>query len=145
MDVSIFALPMVLGVVGGVILVVAALTRPKRSVEPGPHCGHCGYNLTGAPSNRCPECGKLFIEAGVVMGLRGPTRRRTRLVIAAAVVPLVFVAHLLIMRVVPRQRAAVQRARTVAAQQAAQAATQKAAEEANGNAADPVEPLDTDQ
>lgn len=32
-----------------------------------PRCGNCGYNLTGAPGNRCPECGKLFIEAGVIV------------------------------------------------------------------------------
>lgn len=30
------------------------------------HCQECGYNLTGNVSGRCPECGKLIIEAGVV-------------------------------------------------------------------------------
>ncbi len=24
------------------------------------HCPECGYNLTGLPENRCPECGKDF-------------------------------------------------------------------------------------
>lgn len=55
-----------------ILLVVAAvsivlrdqfLNRPRRSF---PACGRCGYNLTGNTSNRCPECGGLFIEVGVV-------------------------------------------------------------------------------
>ena len=86
---SVFVLlTVVIGVVVVGIAVVAVLAAPKQSVETGPHCGHCGYNLTGATSNRCPECGKLFIEAGVVIGHRGPMRRRTGLVITAVIVPL---------------------------------------------------------
>ncbi len=45
---------------------------PNRSREP--RCGHCNYNLTGATSNRCPECGLLFIEAGVIVPRRRPRK-----------------------------------------------------------------------
>jgi hypothetical protein len=43
-----------------------------------PACGHCGYDLTASTSNRCPECGLLFIEAGVRAGNWGkrPWSRR---------------------------------------------------------------------
>lgn len=29
----------------------------RRRIPPG-RCGHCGYNLTGNVSGRCPECGQ---------------------------------------------------------------------------------------
>jgi|GEM_PF-2374819 len=44
---------------------------------PTPHCGHCQYNLTGIEDNRCPECGWLFIEAGVkIVGAQRRDRRK---------------------------------------------------------------------
>ncbi len=47
------------------IMVLAAIPtivchwRSRRSYPAG-HCQHCGYNLTGLPSNRCPECGEKY-------------------------------------------------------------------------------------
>ncbi|MCP4590519.1 MAG: hypothetical protein GY842_07235 [bacterium] len=35
-----------------------------------PICLDCGYDLTGLPSSRCPECGNVFI--------RGEVKQRTR-------------------------------------------------------------------
>lgn len=69
--------------VGGTVLVV--LARPRRGAgHGGPACGNCGYNLTGSTTvNRCPECGKLFIEAGVVQ--QAPTGWRKWRLIAGIV------------------------------------------------------------
>src|SRR5262245_23698418 len=58
--------------------------RVGRSGPMHPSCGHCGYDLTGSTSNRCPECGRLFIDAGV----RVSRPRRSRLRIAAGIMML---------------------------------------------------------
>ena len=54
----------VVSVVIGLYLIRSA--RRRRGTEP--RCGHCGYNLTGSLSDRCPECGLRFVQAGVVKG-----------------------------------------------------------------------------
>ena len=36
--------------------------EPVKPVKPG-HC-RCGYNLTGLPEPRCPECGQPFEPKG---------------------------------------------------------------------------------
>ena len=48
----------------------------RRRAGSEPRCGHCDYILTGLESNRCPECGLLFIEAGVIKGTRTSSRSR---------------------------------------------------------------------
>ena len=73
-------------VVAGVALIVTA----RRRAGFGPRCGNCRYNLTGATANRCPECGRLFIDAGVIA--HGNAWSRPRLwigiIILATIVPL---------------------------------------------------------
>lgn len=92
-------------------LVLIATSRRRRG-SGSPRCGQCGYNLTGAPSNRCPECGLLFIEAGVL--IRSPGwRRRWRVGIALLVVPLILTAISLVSTTVYLRR------QTAAARQAA--------------------------
>lgn len=73
--------------VGGLIVLAAGRARPGRRASDVPQCGSCGYNLTGAPGNRCPECGALFIEAGVIFfdPQRGARLRRRLLLMGLAV------------------------------------------------------------
>lgn len=66
-----FLMFVVFGVVGlSAVAGAVLLFRARRMVVGSgpPVCGQCGYNLTGSESNRCPECGKLFIEAGIYRG-----------------------------------------------------------------------------
>jgi predicted RNA-binding Zn-ribbon protein involved in translation (DUF1610 family) len=37
----------------------------KRKDKIPPLCPACGYNLTGAVSERCPECGRPIVRKGV--------------------------------------------------------------------------------
>ncbi len=79
----------------GVLLLLGAvaivLFKAQRREGTGPTCGRCGYNLTGSVSNRCPECGALFIEAGVTLG--NPSHKRPRWVLVSLLVlSILFVA-----------------------------------------------------
>lgn len=38
---------------------------PAKSDEWPPLCPKCGYNLTGLPETRCPECGSSFTRRGL--------------------------------------------------------------------------------
>lgn len=49
-----------------------------------PECSHCGYDLTGAPGNSCPECYQRFVEAGVILRRSSAERRRRTHWIAVA-------------------------------------------------------------
>ncbi|MBI1825292.1 MAG: zinc ribbon domain-containing protein [Planctomycetes bacterium] len=47
-----------------------------------PFCGECGYNMTGLPSNRCPECGTIFDKTQWRERLRQAKELRQELVTA---------------------------------------------------------------
>ncbi len=61
----------------------------RRTAGDGPRCGNCGYNLTGSQSNRCPECGKLFIEAGIITK-PPPSHSKRAVVIAGLTLVILF-------------------------------------------------------
>jgi hypothetical protein len=54
-DLSVHWLLLAQGVGGGIGLAIALLWRPN--LFPNNHCISCGYDLTGLPHRRCPECG----------------------------------------------------------------------------------------
>jgi hypothetical protein len=74
MQVWLLVMVIVPGLMVAVAAIALAVARSRKHAEAGPRCGNCGYNLTGAPSNRCPECGKLFVDAGVVTHPAPPQR-----------------------------------------------------------------------
>ncbi len=52
----------VAGILGGVQLQQWWGKKPEPKLG---HCHKCGYNLTGLPENRCPECGERFSPSEV--------------------------------------------------------------------------------
>ena len=94
----------------GIYLIRSA--RQRLGSEP--RCGQCGYNLTGSMSDRCPECGLRFIEAGIVKG--SPTSR-ARLRVGLALIILVPALCSLSATTYMARRAAVQRASAQTTQQ----------------------------
>ena len=65
------------GSFAGAVLLTFGLRGHK--VDDFPYCRKCRYNLTGLTSERCPECGSLTAEVGVIVGRR---RRQPRLIVA---------------------------------------------------------------
>ena len=115
---SYVAIIITLGAVACVAFGLYLIVTSRRKVEPGPRCGQCGYNLTGATANRCPECGRPFIEAGIVTNPVTSLRKRRWIGITLLVAPLIPVSLGLATTMFYRARAA----RQIAAAEKAKAA-----------------------
>ena len=73
-------IPLLVLIVGGFGLGLWLVVTARRARGgSAPTCGQCEYNLTGLEGNRCPECGKLFIEAGVLIDSTGDVGGRDNL------------------------------------------------------------------
>lgn len=117
------AMVTILGVllVGAIVAGVMVTLSRLKPASHGPRCGNCDYNLTGAEANRCPECGKLFIEAGVVVARGSQRARRARLLLGFAAVAIVAMLMTAFAMIHLAERAATRAARAQAAAAAAAA------------------------
>lgn len=61
----------VLALLGSLCIGIAI--RGRATVDDGRLCDKCGYNLTGLPEPRCPECGKPFTRRGTLEQQSGDT------------------------------------------------------------------------
>ncbi len=59
------AVALLVFVVASVLLVVRALVRPTGLGE-GAACGQCKYSIIAPIPDRCPECGELIAEVGLI-------------------------------------------------------------------------------
>jgi hypothetical protein len=70
------------------VAAVLIVIKSRQQTPTGPRCGNCGYNLTGSTMNRCPECGELFVDAGVITQPQ-PPRAKPAVTIALTISALV--------------------------------------------------------
>ncbi len=116
---SYIAVTVILAVVACLIIGIYLIATSRRNLGPGPRCGYCNYNLTGSTANRCPECGRLFIEAGIVTNPAASLSKRRvlgLLLILAPFIPTTLgVAATMFYRArAARQAAAIEKAKAVA-------------------------------
>ena len=69
-----------LACVGLGVWLLATCRRPGPGRDGTPTCGACGYNLTGLDGNYCPECGRKFIDAGIIKTANERTLSKGRLI-----------------------------------------------------------------
>ncbi len=121
---SYIAIIVMLAVVVCLLVGIYLIATSRRTVAAGPRCGHCGYNLTGSTANRCPECGRLFIEAGIVTTPITSLRKRRLIGIVLILAPLIpttfgFATTMYYRAQAARRAAAAQKAKVAALQKAA--------------------------